>query len=336
MNDTDENLLKECVFLIDMPGLMSRHEEECIKKIMKWVESSGGRVVYHHSPEMVSTSLGADGSPPCSYTHVVTETGGSLDSTTSIASSDIPRVNLVYVFACLQCHRILGHRFYAPLPSTMPERRGFPKKKKICSDTTGRYRGSFSGFVGRERVLVEVMMQSLGIDSFRALSINGPEKAHVLVASDTEEESHKILAARSVGIPVVNVQWLCDCFQEWAYLAVDGDGYQGRAEVDCIVREDVAGVDDPVCIPDSIDEEYSSTPSCAPTEADGCPELGTVVEDKDDEQEEEEDTNDGENNNNDNIEEEGEKIEEGMHDENQKKRKKKKKKKKTMVMLCLL
>eukprot|EP00889_Picochlorum_renovo_P005603 jgi/Picre1/32633/NNA_007979.t1 len=94
-----------------------------------------------------------------------------------------------------------------------------------------------------------------------------------------------------VGIPVVNFQWLCDSFQEWVYLPLDGDGYRGRAGVDCIVREDAPGVEDPVCIPDSIDEAYSSTPSHAPTEDDGFQQLGTVVEDneegEDDEEEEE-------------------------------------------------
>lgn len=302
MNDADENIFKKCVFLVDMPGLTSIHEEECIKKIMKWVESSGGRVVYHNSHELLPDTAPKSGSKHPSYTHIVTETVESSDAMKSIAS-DTPRVNLVYVFACLQQHSVLDHHCYAPLPSTRPENRGFTKKKKAKE----RYIGSFSGFVGRERVLVEVMMQSLGMRTFRTLSINGPEKADVLIASDTEEESHKILAAMGVGIPVVNFQWLCDCFQEWVYLAVDGDGsYRGSAGVDCIVREDAQVVEDPVCIPDSIDEAYSSTPSHAPTEDDCFQQLGTVVEDN---EEGEEGGGDNENEN----EEDGEHLGEDHH-----------------------
>ncbi|KAI8103826.1 hypothetical protein M9435_006353 [Picochlorum sp. BPE23] len=272
-----------------MPGLTSIHEEECVKKIMKWVESSGGRVVYYNSQELLPDTAGISGSKHPSYTHVVTETVGSMDT----IAPDTPHVNLVYLFACLQHHSVLGHHCYAPLPSTRPENRGFSKKKK----TKEGYTGSFSGFVGRERILVEMMMQSLGMRTFRTLSISGPEKADVLIASDTEEESHKILAAMGVGIPVVNFQWLCDSFQEWVYLPLDGDGYRGRAGVDCIVREDAPGVEDPVCIPDSIDEAYSSTPSHAPTEDDGFQQLGTVVEDNEegeDDEEEEEDQAGGE------------------------------------------
>lgn len=279
------------VIVFDLRSLQSHHSEDTLGKVARYIKERGGFVMMAMLTNQDSGEIEILPSPKkgMTCTHIIAEDGANdagwwgsfLDC--GLGMDGVEVVNLVWVFACLQAHRLLPSKsslFTTDRMRKVPENctKNVQKTRMIYTDDTMDVGMSVScsGFKKMARTLVEVMAGSMSLTFHKAMHVSGMIKTDALIVLDTQDtSSEKMRAAKDASIPVVNFKWLLDSYREWTLLPFSGDNHQTGSEKDLddlILSMEGCGEElgsDGVLVPDSVDESSSESiepeRDCSPT-----------------------------------------------------------------------
>ena len=276
MNDCEHQIFKPCVFLIDARSL--NIDDETLGKMSRYIVERGGRAMMALPTHTDSDSVEILPKPKkgTHCTHIVAGYGAmnwTSYSEYGLVMDSAATVNILWVFGCMQAHRLL------PCNAEMYSRDRIGIRpvnactdqsllvEKYYDDSMGETTSvSCSGFKRVERTLLEAMVGSLGLAFHKSLHVSGKIRTDVLIVLDTSDiSSAKLQAARNANIPVVSFKWLLNSFKEWKLLPLhDLMSQNGNAtDLDALVVEEESKEDEENLIPDSEDSE--SARECSPT-----------------------------------------------------------------------
>lgn len=292
MNDCDPSehqIFDTCVFIVDITSLENQHDQDTLGRVSRYIKERGGCVLVATSTDPASASIEIRPMPSqrMQCTHIIAEYGCKGERWNALVSEASKRhldmhavqvVNLVWVFACLQAHKLLPCHVdvykgdTGSIGENAKDCTGRDECAMIYADDTMdvRMSASCSGFKKTARKLVEVMTASLGITFHKAMHVSGITKTDVLIVLDTSDESsEKLHAARNANIPVVNFIWLLDSYKEWKLLPLNDPRYKNGSESDLDrLIIDTAEYNDPNSVnvvPDSVDHSQESIQECSQT-----------------------------------------------------------------------